>query len=211
MLSEDLVLTVAHGLNEGPPGVFTCPTTRVELNEIEVYQGATGEMRVAGSCRIPFPNQQGALGATDVALITLESPFSASHEVMILSDASNSALEAELARVLGYPKHIDTTGTCALSPNMVRSPGANVLDVTTHPPLSTGEVRTQNDNSGGQSGGPIYYCPSNPTNGCDTGESTYVFGVTSGVVSLGPSSYNLGAKIPGFVHDYIHVLYPNLP
>ena len=205
MLDDRHAMTVAHVMSPSAP--HTCPFNE---SDIDVYLAATGEIREGSECYIATGS--GVVGATDVAIVKLASAFSAAHNTMILSDASNTALEAEDARVLGFPSRIDTTGTCNTYTNMVRSPGADVLDVTSDAgPLQRGEVRTKNDNSQGQSGGPIYYCPTNANNNCAAGEATYVFGVTSGYVPNGQSSYNLGAKIPGFYHDWLHVVIPNLP
>jgi hypothetical protein len=173
----------------------------------------TGEIRSVENCVMPFPTSGTGVGPKDIALLQLTAPFSTPHGSMILSDASDVILEGENSLTLGFPAYVNTNTVCTSTGGaLIHGPPSPVLNVTTNFSLM-GEVRFQNDNSVGQSGGPIYYCPANPNNNCQPSNPTYVFGVVSGMNPWGGAlnSYNVGAKIPGTMHDWIHSLIPSLP
>jgi hypothetical protein len=199
ILTDRGVLTAAHCVstdNDNPVPTWQITVCRRDTNECERVSDIDFSDRYTGG--------SGTGGGTDFAddwaILELSNTWSQSGTPdMDLSAASDTRL-GNLTRVHnlsfpGWARYCNWANASTLYFNRESEPIAGITNK---------KIKLKIDGSPGQSGSPLYYCPSGDDNVCSGSETGYVFGVMAGWNSL--SKRFVGPKVPFFRSEAIAFL-----
>jgi hypothetical protein len=179
----------------------------VNLRTVSVCRVDSGQCRTAAD--IDFSGNYGGGSATgggtdfgdDWAIIELAGTWWSRAEDMDMSSAGDGTISA-LTNVqnLGFP---------GFAPNCSNANGSTLFHNREMEPvagITTKKLKLKIDGSPGQSGSPLYYCPTGDNNRCLSGEKGFVIGVFAGWNSVsdrfvGPKVANFRAAATVFLDD----------
>ena len=173
------VLTAAHCVWNGPAEEWKGEPEYVLFASADATLGLTQGFDVSSSL-VPdeWQDDYNTPGKNDWALLKLNAPIQDASWMDIYGGANATFLNlGEHVHIAGFPSHIlGSNGQCEAVSGPYRLEDAEAYEVA---PLS--ETRLHSDGTGGQSGGPYFFCPGGTSvETCEPGERGEVITIHSG-------------------------------